>query len=351
MHKFLTTLFTAILVVILSVVYKCYQSEIQNGTILQEMILKLIVRDIYPAQGSEESLLKVRTMINSQGSVNGTAAANQTIVNIRIPGVGDQLIPVRLYMPTKDSSSVNLKPVLIWFHGGGFILGNYTNEDSTCAKIVQYTDFMIVNVDYRLAPENQFPAGVNDGVVALQWTKNNIEKYGGNPEQIYISGESAGGNIASAVTAINYDSERTNKKDIVDIKGLFVLYPCLEHGVYRDSHFRYSNTFAMLTLKQMIYFWTLYLGDQNLDCQDYRACPMRTPKNILQKFPPTLIVLAKHDILLDEGLNFGELLKEQQISVTTKVYNNVFHGFFAKPVRTTEEQTIEICQLISAMIH
>jgi acetyl esterase len=244
-------------------------------------------------------------------------------------------------------------------------MGNYTNEDTTCTKIVEYTDFIVLNADYRLAPEDKFPAGVNDASAVLRWVKRSIEKYGGDPAQIFVSGESAGGNIAAAITAINYDPVYAGQSDQlqqlegsipfeqserVDIKGLVLFYPCLEHGVYRDSHFRYSETFPLLTLKQMQHFWSLYLNDQHKDSQDYRACPLRTPKKILLQFPKTLIVLAKHDVLLDEGLEFARYLDELEVSVETIVYNNMVHGFFAKRGMSTEDQTIEICKKIKSMV-
>ena len=346
MQSALTFIALSIAIALASIIFSCYQSSLQTKSFLTGMLLKLMVPDIFPELDSPDSLAKVRMMMD-----DGAAPAkfkNLTIMNLRIESAAEHTIPIRLYMP-HDSHSVAesalpLKPVLIWFHGGGFVIGNYSNDDMQCSEIVRYTGYIVVNVDYRLAPENKFPDGVNDAVDALMWTKTYIKNYGGDAEKIYLSGESAGGTIATATTAVNYDSMITDTSKKVDIKGLFILYPCLEHGVYRDSHFRYSNTFALLTLKQMMYFWSLYLNDQWKDALDYRACPLRTPRNILEQFPPTLIVLAKNDILLDEGLAFENLLQDARVPVKKVIYDDVYHGFFAKPILTTEKQTKEICE-------
>ena len=353
MHSTSIVVVISVAIAAVCIIVSCYQSTIQTSAFLGGLLLKLLVTDIFPALDSPHELAKVRTLIN--GQPEPTPAINVTILNIRIASSVEHAIPIRIYIPNNSHtiredisvlSTLSLKPVLIWFHGGGFVTGNYSNENRQCGKIVEYTGFIVVNVDYRLAPENKFPDGVNDAVDTLMWTKNNIKDYGGDSEQIYLSGESSGGTIATATTAVNYDPIRTDSSKKVNIKGLFILYPCLEHGVYRDSHFRYSNAFALLTLKQMSYFWSLYLNDQWKDSLDYRACPLRTPRNILRQFPPTLIVLAKNDILLDEGLAFEKLLKDVQVSVETTVYNNVYHGFFARPFLSNDAQTKEVCESI-----
>lgn len=135
----------------------------------------------------------------------------------------------------------------------------------------------------------------------------------------------------------------------MELKGLILVYPCLEAVIKYESHFRYANTFALLSLVQMEYFWSLYLNDEDKDCNDYRACPMRTPQRILERFPPTLLILAKNDILLDEGLVFAKKLKNVNVSAETMVFNDSVHGFFFK--LSSEKVTMEICDKINSMIH
>ena len=340
---------------IASLLLACYRSEVDSISLIISTILGLFVRDVYPALDDRAAgLAKVRKMINS---VPSDLSKDVSLLSISINSTANEALSLRLYRRqfnestiggNTDSNTSTLRPVLIWFHGGGFVIGNFTNENTLCSKIVQHTEFIVLSVDYRLAPESPFPAAVNDATDVLQWTRHSIAEYGGDPTKIYLSGESAGGTIATSVTALNQDPVFTDPVNKVEIKGLFVLYPCLDHGVYLDSHFRYSSSFALLTMKQMQYFWSMYLLDQAVDAADYRACPMRTPDKILENFPRTLIVLAKHDILLDEGLKFGRRLVSSNVPVETIVYDRMLHGFFAKGANET--QTIEICERLNDMV-
>ena len=321
-----------------ALLFSSFQGEVETGSYVTGLVLKLIVRDVYPTIDNQTAgLAKVRGAMN--GRQNSIVSADPKIMDVTIVTSADKNMLLRIYLQKggeldqytiRDTPQTKkLSPVLIWFHGGGFVVGNFSNDDSQCNRIVKHTDFVVVSVDYRLAPEDKFPAAILDAVDALQWTKQSIQEYGGDPNLVYLSGESAGGTIATALTAVTLDPAWTNPATATNIEGLFLAYPCLDHGVYLDSHFRYSNSFALLTLKQMQYFWSLYLNDQAIDSLDYRACPMRTPDNILKNFPKTYIILAKNDILLDEGLKFSERLKSVNVSVETTVYNDMYHGFFA----------------------
>lgn len=352
MRSTATFVVASIAVCLVGILVPCYQTEVATSAFLTGMLLKLIVPQYFPTLDNQDDSLKdLRKMINSQ---SGEVSKNQTSFDLAIITSAQLPMTVRLYFAREKNVTIDIHqtpswPVLIWFHGGGFVVGNYTTEDTICSKIVEYTDFIVVSVDYRLAPENKFPAGVNDAWDALQWTKHFIHNYGGDPHRIFISGESAGGNIAASVVALNLDIDRTPLEAKVEIKGLILFSPCLDHGVYLDSHFRYSDTFALLTLKQMQYFWSLYLTDQVQDAADYRACPMRTPANILKNFPRTTILLAKYDILLDEGLKFAQLLSSSDVPVQTVVYNDSYHSFFTRGL-FPEKRTAEICALMQSMV-
>lgn len=355
---------SAVLNIILAVVtcsagllFSSFQGEVDTGSYVAGLVFKLIVRDVYPTMDNQTAgLAKVRGLMN--GQQHPPVLADPKIMDVTIVTSADKNMLLRVYLQEGGELNQNkigdtpqtekLLPVLIWFHGGGFVVGNFSNDDSQCKRIVKHTDFVVVSVDYRLAPENKFPAAILDAIDALQWTKQSIQEYGGDPNLVYLSGESAGGTIAAALTAVTLDPSWTNPATAINIKGLFLVYPCLDHGVYLDSHFRYSNSFALLTLKQMQYFWSLYLNDQAIDSLDYRACPMRTPDSILQHFPKTYIILAKNDILLDEGLKFAERLKSVNVSAETTVYNDVYHGFFSMGAGG-KVRDVEICKNLQAL--
>jgi acetyl esterase len=223
-----------------------------------------------------------------------------------------------------------LLPVMLWFHGGGFVEGSVIAESKNCQKIANTTGFIVVSIEYHLAPEHVFPAAVEDGMRALTWLFENARFYGGDRNKVFIGGESAGGNLAAS-TIIGYVTRETPFNG--QILGYLAVYPCLDHGSYTDSHFKYMHANGMLTLTQMQWYWALYLGaDQSKKAEDIRACPARAPDSVLRKFPQTYIILAEHDVLFDEGVSFVRRLKENNVVADYFTYPGTIHGFFGRKV-------------------
>ncbi|CAM9094753.1 unnamed protein product, partial [Ectocarpus fasciculatus] len=217
-------------------------------------------------------------------------------------------------------------PVLLWFHGGGFVEGSVAVEQKNTQKIANVTGYIVVSVEYRLAPEHEFPAAVHDGTRALQWLFLNIHSFGGDKSKVVIGGESAGGNLAASTIIGHITQEGPREGHIIGYLGV---YPCLDHGSYTESHFKHRHTSGFLTLSQMQWYWALYLGqDQSMKAQDIRACPARAPDHILRQFPKTFMVLAGQDVLLDEGVNFVQKLKDNNVKADYYTYEGTIHGFF-----------------------
>ena len=331
-------------------IHSCGHSELCAANKPLFAIL-LVLRWVLPENPLHRDVNKLREfMSKSKPAVD--MSKNSVIDDIVQPGN----VSIRIYhRPSQqqqhdhsgNEARLELQPVIFWFHGGGWVVGDHF-EDIQCAKMMEYTDgYVVVSVGYRLAPEHKFPAAIHDASAVLRWAKTNIHQYGGNSKQMILAGESAGGNIAASLAAMNYDPHYTDRHGKADLVGMVLLYPCLEHGVFRDSHFRYGmSNYPILTFSQMAHFWSMYLNDQWTDGHDYRAVPMRTPPQLMKQLPPTLLVLAKFDILLDEGLAYARLLEDVNVPVQTIVYNDTIHGFFAKPGLTTEPQTKEICTSI-----
>ena len=241
---------------------------------------------------------------------------------------------LRVFTPAKEenelqSLNADKLPVLLWIHGGGWMGDNQGITDVFCCKIVRQSGFVVVSLDYRLTPEHKFPCAFQDSCDALRWLHKNAHSIGADPNKIFVGGDSAGGNLAAAIAAYNYDIDVTSIDEVIPIKGLLLVYPPLEHGVYRDSHLRYeSSYFTILPLIAMIWLWSQYLTDQGKESCDYRACPMRASDKILSKFPPTKIVTAQYDILTDESLVFAEKLQANEVQVDYTMYNHTIHAFF-----------------------
>ena len=215
--------------------------------------------------------------------------------------------------------------MLLFIHGGGFAVGDVPSNNDICSSLAELTDSVIVSVNYRLAPEYKFPAALEDVRDSLIWIEQNIEFFGGSKEKVAIMGESAGGNLAASAIAMNIDQPYIS----LTLRHAYLIYPPMEQGSIRESVFKNRNTNGLLAEVQINYLWSLYLNDVN-ERNDYRACPILTPNDVLAKFPPTTLVLAKHDTLFDEGFEFGRRLSANGVHVDFDVYNSTIHGFFGR---------------------
>jgi acetyl esterase len=242
-------------------------------------------------------------------------------------------VGVILYYPKGADvlASNQTRPVMIWIHGGGFISGSAHGDRIITQNFADGCDCIVASIDYRLAPENPFPAAPQDTMLALQWIYDNIASYAGDPTKLVIGGESAGGNLAAATVLGIVKSSQEGL--LAAVRGLVLAAPCLDHGSYTGSHFKYATT-GLLSLTQMLWYWRLYLGDNDqggICASNSLACPLRLSPDEAAKFPPTKIVLAQQDILFDEGMLFGDKLKASSVNVDTVVYPGAIHGHFGKP--------------------
>jgi len=217
----------------------------------------------------------------------------------------------KLYIPKEKK---NLKTIL-WFHGGGFVVGNIRAENDMCIELANKTNAIVVNINYALAPENKFPQALKDTINAINWVKSNIKKYNGSKSLIYLAGESAGGNLVLSVA-----------HKVKNIKGIISIYPPLHAFSNYKSHWKYANYNGFLTLNIMQKFYWNYLSTI-LESQTPDVSPNLLPNSKLKLFPKTLLILAKYDILYDEGLYFSKRLQENNVSTIVKSYGDI-HGFF-----------------------
>ena len=222
----------------------------------------------------------------------------------------------RIYIPHQIKE---LKKVILWYHGGGFMIGNIRSDHEICEKISNLTDSVVVNVNYGLSPENKFPIAITDSINAVNWVNNNIHIYGGNKNNIYLIGESAGGNLVLSI--IPY-------LKTINIKGIVSIYPPLNIFSYTNSHWKYANLNGFLTLNHMIKISSYYISHFK-EAEDPRVNPLLLNNKSLNNYPNTLFILAKYDILYEDGLLFADKLKNNNKSVEVKIYSDV-HGFFGR---------------------
>jgi len=248
------------------------------------------------------------------------------------PATSDNNTLVRLYVPF---GSEKKKPALVWFHGGGWVVGSIDADDMMCARMANLTGFVVVSVSYSLAPERPYPAAIGDARTALSWLQTEeASNQGIDKRRIFLAGESAGGTLVAALMAMNHDLTITPANKAVTILGAGLVYPPLDPLPVTKSYKLHAHTTGFLTKTQMSWFWELYLGTSlSSECDDYKACPLATPDFILQRFEhKTIIILAKNDVLYSEGLAYAKRLKKLRVNGGVEVhhYNGSIHGFFGK---------------------
>jgi acetyl esterase len=227
-------------------------------------------------------------------------------------------IPVRLYRGAGASLGAAL-PVLVFFHGGGWMVGNLDTHDWICRSIANKTDGAVVSVDYRLAPEHPFPAAYEDAVAATRWVVANASTLHLDPAHVSVGGDSAGGNLAAAV-ALALRNEGATR-----LHSQILIYPAVDLSMSGDYYGRFT-TGVILTDDAMRDYIEKYVPYVALR-KDWRVSPLLAPS--LQGLPPTLVLLAGYDPLCAEGEAYAARLEKEGVATTVKRYPGQMHGFLS----------------------
>jgi acetyl esterase len=225
-------------------------------------------------------------------------------------------IPARIYTPKQLRKRDGLAPCLVFFHGGGWVIGNLDTHDVVCRKLADQGELIVISVDYRLAPEHHFPAAVDDAIAATKWVAANAKELGVDASRLVVGGDSAGGNLA-AVVALN---ARENGPAIA---GQMLVYPATDFARTHPSH-REPETSILLTHTVITWFADHYLN--GADINDWRASPARARS--FAGLPPAYVLTAGADPLRDEGDEYAARLKQAGVAVTYRHFPGQFHGFF-----------------------
>jgi acetyl esterase len=225
-------------------------------------------------------------------------------------------IPVRLYRCLGSAPGDRL-PVLVWFHGGGWTIGDLDTHDVPCREFANLARCAVVSVGYRLAPEHKFPAAFEDAVAATHWVLANAGALGLDGSRLAVGGDSAGGNLAAAVT-IEFRETWAPR-----IAAQVLIYPATDMAADTRSHREFADGY-MLTRDAILWFKGLYLNGPE-DEANWRASPLRADD--LSNVPPAYIVTAGFDPLLDEGRAYADRLRAAGVSVTYECFEGQIHGF------------------------
>ncbi|MBT4491015.1 MAG: alpha/beta hydrolase [Rhodospirillaceae bacterium] len=227
-------------------------------------------------------------------------------------------IPIRIYTPYEPAAGETL-PILVFYHGGGFVIGSLDSYDSLCRALANRAACIVVSVDYRLAPEHKFPAAVDDALDAYQWVSDHAHELDGDATRMAIAGDSAGGNV-TAVTAIGIRDEG-DRSPLLQV----LIYPVLDGTPETSSHHEFAEG-MLLTRGNILWFYDHYMK-QPEDVANPRFSPILAED--LSGLAPTLLIVAGHDPLRDEGLAYGERLKDAGVTVELSNYEGMVHGFLS----------------------
>ncbi|WP_439356828.1 alpha/beta hydrolase [Bradyrhizobium sp. DASA03007] len=228
------------------------------------------------------------------------------------------VIPARLYVPKEPRRHDGLSPALVFFHGGGWVIGDLDSHDVVCRQLAVEGALIVISVDYRLAPEHKFPAAVEDAIAATKWVAANAHQLGIDASRLSIGGDSAGGNLTAVVALAARDGNG------LALAGQVLIYPATDFAMTHGSHSE-PETSVLLTHSVIRWFRDHYLNGA-ADIHDWRASPARAASLI--GLPPAYVLTAGADPLRDEGDEYAERLKQAGVPVTTKHYPGQFHGFF-----------------------
>ncbi|MBA4496121.1 alpha/beta hydrolase [Paenactinomyces guangxiensis] len=221
-------------------------------------------------------------------------------------------LPIRIYSPDGRGPF----PVLVYFHGGGWVLGDLDSSDDICQAIAKRSHCVVISVGYRLAPEHKYPAPVHDAFDAICWAFEHIELLHGDPMRLAVGGESAGANLACAAAL---------KASEIKSPPLFcqLLITPVTHYSFNTKSYRTGGS-RNLTRERMIWFWHHYLQDPAQGLEPY-ASPLlvKNPGNL----PPALIATAQYDPLRDEGEAYANLLRKHGVNVTYFCFAGLVHSF------------------------
>ena len=236
------------------------------------------------------------------------------VVTTEIPGPGGP-IPIRIYRASLNEN----QPGIVYFHGGGFVLGNLDSHDGTCRRLCMNIGCTVVSVDYRLAPESLYPAAVDDSYAATQWVATNAKTLKIDPARIAVAGDSAGGNLAAVVALIARD------RGTPKLCHQLLTYPVTDMAFTSESYTSNGNGY-FLTKDMMAWFGTQYVPPGH-NVEDPLLSPIYAAD--LSKLPPATVITAEYDPLRDEGEAYAKRLQDAGVPTRLLRFDGVIHGFFS----------------------
>jgi acetyl esterase len=257
------------------------------------------------------------------------------VKDLSVPGPTEEGVPIRIYIPEGSGPF----PVLVYFHGGGWVKGNLETHDDLCRSLTNDIGVVTVSVDYRRPPEYPFPAGLEDSYAVTRWVTQYADAFDGDPDAVAVGGESAGGNLAAAVSLLARDRGEPS------IDHQILLYPVLDRDLERRSYEEKGEDYN-LTTSSMRWYWNHYLLNE-VDAKNPYAAPLQARN--LSDLPRATVVTCGFDPLHDEGVLYAECLDAADVPVQLLDYEDQIHGFISFPEHM--DQALELRKELATELH
>ena len=249
-------------------------------------------------------------------------------------------IPCRIYLPDQKSGHA----LFVFLHGGGWVIGNLASADNMARYLCKHAGFVVLSVDYRLAPEHAFPAAVEDSLAAVEWALEHAPEVGADRARVLVGGDSAGGNLAAAV------SQLSHPKSTLKIAGQVLFYPATDCAhLNTPSYKEFGDQPLGLPTRDMDWFLDQY-APEHQDRHDTRLSPLLAKD--LSVLPPALVVTAEFDVLRDEGEAYARHMEKAGVKVKLMRCNGMVHGFLSslglvkRGVQYFDEIILEIQKMV-----
>lgn len=228
-------------------------------------------------------------------------------------------VPARLYRPP-GAGADTVTGLVIWFHGGGWVLGSIDGHDDLCRSLCVRSGHSVLSVGYRLAPEDPFPAGLSDAIAGTRWAHDHAAEIGCDPNRLAVAGDSAGANLAAVVA----------QQVPFALRSQVLVYPVTDARAGTDSY-RENADGLFLTAAGMRWFIEQYLSGGHGTVDDPRVSPLLAADETLAASPPTLVITAEFDPLRDDGRAYAERLATLGVQTTHVMFHGQIHGFCSMP--------------------
>ncbi|TQC46926.1 alpha/beta hydrolase [Rhodococcus sp. WS4] len=283
-------------------------------------------------QGLNENFPRVETMTGAEARAATKAGRKVAVDPESVGSVQDREIPgaagpiaVRIYMPATESAEP--LPVVVFFHGGGFVICDLDSHDGFCRAMCNGIGAVVVSVDYRLAPEARWPAAADDAYAAICWAARHSGEHGADRDRLLVAGDSSGGNLAAVAALMARDREAPA------VAGQLLMYPVIEPVFDTESYEEFAEG-HFLTRSAMQWYWDQYLPTHRDGAPAY-AAPVRAED--LGGLPPAIVITAERDPLRCEGEKYAAALVDAGVPVQCRRVEGMFHGFLTIDAMTAAQ--------------